>query len=157
LDVEPSVLIGRLAKAIHAVALLAIFSWLLTRLWKMPFFDREKSDEKAVERLFGETAFLMLAWLWMLAPTQNPWYWMWTMPFVAFARNPVWMWVSGATLLYYLRFWFSTLDPSVQLLGSPYGGEPFFDRIVVWVEHGILLLTLGLFHACRYRKARRTV
>lgn len=157
LDVEPSVLISRLAKAIHAVALLAIFTCLSTRLWKTPLSDSHQSAEMAVDRLFCETVFLMLAWLWMLVPTQNPWYWMWTMPFVVFACNPVWMWVSGATLLYYLRFWFSTLDPSVQMLGSPYSGEPFFDRIVVWVEHGIVLLALGLFRACRNWRVRRTV
>ena len=27
-------------------------------------------------------AFLVLAWFWLLSPTQNPWYWTWALPLV---------------------------------------------------------------------------
>jgi hypothetical protein len=85
--------------------------------------------------------FLMLAWFWMLIPTQNPWYWTWALPLVAFASWP-WLLVSGAALLYYLRFWFEYHFADQAVWPTPYSGAPFFDYVVVWVEHLPILLLL---------------
>jgi hypothetical protein len=39
------------------------------------------SDDPSV---WLESAFLTLAWFWMLSPTQNPWYWSWALPLLPF-------------------------------------------------------------------------
>ncbi|MEE8450924.1 MAG: hypothetical protein V3R99_03385 [Thermoguttaceae bacterium] len=85
------------------------------------------------------SAFLTIAWFWLLSPTQNPWYWIWAMPLVVFARSRVWLAVSGLVLVYYLRFW---LDyhwpdgavPDVSVPGIGYSGSLTFDYVVTWVE-----------------------
>ena len=93
-------------------------------------------------RCFLEAAFLTLAWFWLLAPTQNPWYWTWALPLIPFARNRVWLLMAGLVMIYYLRFWFAYQFPDVTLCGTPYVGKPFFDYVVTWFEFGPFLLLL---------------
>ncbi len=89
-----------------------------------------------------ESVFLCLAWLWFLSPTQNPWYWTWTLPFIVFARSRIWLLVSGFAFLYYLRFWLENRFAQTSLLGTPYSGEQFFDYVLVWFEHLPILFIL---------------
>ncbi len=91
-----------------------------------------------------EAAFLTLAWFWLLCPTQNPWYWLWALPLIAFARARSWLLVSGLVLVYYVRFWLSFHFADVDVLGTGYNGERFFDFVVTWVEFGPWFLLLGL-------------
>jgi hypothetical protein len=86
-----------------------------------------------------EAIFLALAWLWFLAPTQNPWYWTWALAFVPFSRNRIWLGVSTLTLIYYLRFWFLYYFPTTSILGTSMSGSAFFDFAVVWLEFGPFL------------------
>jgi len=88
-------------------------------------------------------AFLILAWLWLLSPTQNPWYWTWALPLVMFARCRAWLAVSGLVLTYYVRFWLIYHYPETPLLGTPYAGAAFFDYVVVWLEFAPWLLLLA--------------
>ncbi len=81
-------------------------------------------------------AMLTLAWFWLLLPTQNPWYWIWVLPLVPFARCRAWLVLSGLVLLYYLRFWLGYHWPDEPLLGTRYPGKPFFDYVFVWLEFG---------------------
>ncbi|NQT39454.1 MAG: DUF2029 domain-containing protein [Planctomycetes bacterium] len=97
-----------------------------------------------------EAAFLTVAWLWLLSPTQNPWYWTWAMPLVAFARGRAWLAVSGLALIYYLRFWLGYHLAEEPVLGTAYHGEAFFDFVVTWLEFGPWLIWLAL--AWWYRK-----
>lgn len=83
---------------------------------------------------FLEACFLTLAWLWLLSPTQNPWYWTWALPFVPFARSRLWLVVSGLVMTYYVRFWLQTHYPHPPALGTSYSGAEFFDFVVVPVE-----------------------
>lgn len=85
---------------------------------------------------FLEGVFLTLAWFWLLLPTQNPWYWIWALPFVPFARNRVWLAMSGCVLLYYLRFWLGYHWAETPVFGTGYRGHAFFDFVVSWVEFG---------------------
>ena len=80
-----------------------------------------------------ESAFLIVAWFWLLLPTQNPWYWTWALPLVAFTRNRSWLWLSGLALIYYSRFWFQYHFESIGDWGG-YQGVLIFDFIVVWFE-----------------------
>jgi hypothetical protein len=79
-------------------------------------------------------AFLTVAWFWLLLPTQNPWYWTWTLPFLPFARSRVWLAMSGLSFAYYLRFWLMYQFPTTPLAGTVYAGPMFFDYVVVWLE-----------------------
>ena len=100
-------------------------------------------------------AFLTLAWFWLLSPTQNPWYWCWAMPLVAFARNRAWLLVSGLALIYYLRFWLGYHWPDEPVLGSVYSGKLFFDYVVTWVEFAPWLLVLASVWALGRHERRR--
>jgi len=87
--------------------------------------------------------FLSIAWFWLLLPTQNPWYWIWAIPLLPFARSRAWIVVSGLAMLYYARFWFADDTLSVQLFGSLYQGTWIFDYLVVWIEYGPWFLWLA--------------
>ncbi|MFO7907387.1 MAG: hypothetical protein R6U98_32365, partial [Pirellulaceae bacterium] len=104
-------------------------------LWKA----RASDDPAAWLRV----AFLTLAWLWLLSPTQNPWYWTWALPLVMFGGSRAWLAVSGLVMIYYLRFWLVYHWPEQPLLGTPYAGAAFFDFVVTWIEFGPWFLWLA--------------
>ncbi len=113
------------ARAITAAAFIALALVLAYRAYREPTLP-----------VFLRSAFLTLAWFWLLSPTQNPWYWTWALPLVCFARGRAWLAVSGLVLAYYLRFWLSYHWPDSAVLGTSYRGESFFDFIVPWLEFG---------------------
>ena len=88
------------------------------------------------------TVFLTIAWFWVLAPTLNPWYWTWALPFVPFAGRRAWTPVSLLVLVYYLRFWLLYQFPESEVLGTSYQGEQFFHFVVAPLEHSLWLLWL---------------
>lgn len=94
------------------------------------------------DELWLRTVFLTLAWFWCLAPTLNPWYWTWALPFLPFAGRRSWAAVSLLVLAYYLRFWLLYQFPESQVLGTRYQGEQFFHFVVAPVEHGLWMLAL---------------
>lgn len=93
---------------------------------------------------FLEAAFLTTAWFWLLLPTQNPWYWTWSMPFLPFARGRAWLVMSGLAFLYYVRFWLAHHFLYVPVLGTSYRGPQFFDFFVVWIEFGLWFVWLAV-------------
>lgn len=83
-----------------------------------------------------EYGFLTVAWFWLLLPTLNPWYWLWAMPLISFAKNRTWLAISGLLFIYYLRFYFIAHFTGVEVVGFlPYDGALFFDYVLVWVEY----------------------
>lgn len=104
--------------------------------------------------VFLESAFLTLAWFWLLSPTQNPWYWTWALPLAAFARGRAWFLVAGLVLAYYLRFWLQAHYASTLVLGTGYVGPQFFDYVVVPLEFGPWLVLLTAFAARRHWLSR---
>jgi hypothetical protein len=126
----------------------AVFLILACRLasWAGPapigITDHESTDTVL------QAAFFTIAWFWLLLPTQNPWYLVWCLPFVAFARSRAWLALSGLAFTYYLRFWMTTQFPS-PLFGTPYPGPQFFDFIVTWLEFAPWLLWLMFDWAAR--------
>ncbi len=87
-----------------------------------------------------QAAFIVLAWSWMLGSAQNPWYVLWFLPLMPFARLRSWFLVPCLALIYYLRFWLVS-----QGEWNPATGEcPAFDYGAVWFEHGIVLVALAL-------------
>ena len=106
-------------------------------------------------RLFLEMTFLTIAWFWLLAPTQNPWYWTWALPMICFCRNPVWYLFAFTSLAYYLRFYCEYhLTGGEGKFGTPYAGTALFDFVVPILEFAPLLLMLMLVMLVRIsRKA----
>lgn len=99
--------------------------WICWRLW-----NRNSND------YFLCACFGSIAWLWFLSPTLNPWYWTWALPFIPFAKRREWLWISGLTMLYYLRFWFDYHYTNVNVFGTGYQGTQFFDYVVTCLEFG---------------------
>jgi hypothetical protein len=125
LHADPSRAAFLLARIITALAFLLILGILVWRA-------RLSIDPAAWLRV----AFLVLAWFWLLSPTQNPWYWTWALPLVMFARSRAWLAVSGLAMVYYLRFWLAYHWTDQPVLGTRYSGATFFDLVVTWIEFG---------------------
>ena len=104
---------------------------------------RQESDELRMKAIL-EGVFLILAWFWLLSPTQNPWYWSWCLPFVVFASSRVWLAVGGLVMTYYLRFWFLYQYGESEVWGSGYVGTDFFDFVIVWIEYAPWLAVLAV-------------
>ncbi|KLU07506.1 hypothetical protein RISK_000584 [Rhodopirellula islandica] len=99
---------------------------------------------------FCESAFLTIAWFWLLCPTLNPWYWTWALPLLPFTRSRVWLALSGLVFLYYLRFWLDAHFPTTAVLRSPYTGAAFFDFVVTWIEFGPWFVALAMGFLIRF-------
>jgi hypothetical protein len=94
-------------------------------------------------KLFLEILFLTIAWFWLLAPTQNPWYWTWALPLICFCRNPVWYLFAVTSLAYYLRFYCEYhLTEGGPKYGTPFAGTALFDFVVPVLEFAPLLVLL---------------
>jgi len=120
-----------LARVLTVTVFLAILFTLVWRVWK----SSNTADWLRV-------GFFVLAWLWLLSPTQNPWYWTWALPLVMFARSRIWLAVSGLVMVYYLRFWLTAHWPEQPVAGTSSSGAAFFDLVVTWFEYGPWLLCL---------------
>ncbi|MDK2972069.1 MAG: alpha,6-mannosyltransferase [Candidatus Sumerlaeota bacterium] len=84
-----------------------------------------------VDDLAGR-ALALAAALFLLSPTQFPWYSLWFLPLLAIRPHIGLLFYALTLPLYYLRF--------------RYAGEgiaPLFDNGVVWIEHGPVLLLLA--------------
>lgn len=122
-DVSDSTTAFRLARIITTCVFLVIAGLLAVRAWRVP-----------IHRM-PESCFLMLATFWLLLPTQNPWYWIWAMPLLPFARHRSWLLMSGCVTIYYLRFWFIQTWSDQPVLWTEYDGRKFFSFVVVWFEY----------------------
>ena len=112
-----------------------IVLWTCVRMWR--------HDHPLV---LLEMVFLTIAWFWFLAPTQNPWYWTWALPWLMFCRNRIWYVVAIVAMAYYLRFYFEyhgVVDSEESgLLGTPYSGTEFFDFIFPVLEFAPILVAV---------------
>lgn len=121
-------------------------------LWQMLLMFRgdgvkgsgESADQrsrKVIARSLSRLAWIMACFL-VLQPTVNPWYFVWIAPLACFTKNRGWVLVSGALLIYYLRFWFKSLSETWHFFGSDYTGVGLFDHLVVFVEFGLIVFLL---------------
>lgn len=78
--------------AIFLVVLFFVMKWLLG-----------KEDLLSLNK----AALVLLASVFFLAPTGNPWYYLWIFPFIFFLRLRALIIFSGLVFLYYLDFYFS--------------------------------------------------
>lgn len=126
-----------LARALTLAIFLFLTGWLCLITYRTPHD-------------FLGCCFLGVAWFWLLAPTQNPWYWTWVLPLAVYAKSRVWLGISGLTMAYYLRFWFlyqagPTEVNASGILGTHYRGVAFYDFVLTWIEFGpfLILLLMG--------------
>ena len=124
LNLSPKNVPFSLARVITAIMFITLAMWWAWR------------GSGAVDgQLLLECAFLTIAWFWLLAPTQNPWYWCWAVPLLPFARGRTWLAMSGLVLTYYLRFWLAAHWPEIPVAPTRYYGASLFDFGVVWGEY----------------------
>jgi len=100
-----------IARGVTAALLLGWIGWLCRR----PARDG---------RALCERALWIVAALFLLSPTQFPWYWLWLLPLLAVRPSPGLLVLTATLPLYYLRFRFAAL-----------GQAAWFDYGVVWLEY----------------------
>lgn len=82
-------------------------------------------SQRADVQSFFRASLFVLASLFFLAPTGNPWYFTWIFPFLYFQPLRSLLIFSGLVFLYYLDFYFS------------YRSEPQHFVWVQWIEYGV--------------------
>jgi hypothetical protein len=81
----------------------------------------------------GRQYLTVVAALFLLSPTQFPWYYLWLLPFLALNPNGPLIVYTALLSLYYLRPYFTSRSMT-----------PIFDHGIVWLEHGpVLVLLIG--------------
>ncbi|MEM8679005.1 MAG: hypothetical protein AAGF97_06620, partial [Planctomycetota bacterium] len=133
------------SRLLTGIAYLLTMGWILYRSWS--------SDE--VETWLN-AAFLVIAWFFLWGPTQNPWYWLWAMPLIPFARLKAWWGLSGLLFLYYARFWFEYHRTGIAVSGTRYEGAMYFHLVFVWFEFAPWFLLLCGEYWFRRRNITRT-
>ncbi len=88
-------------------------------------------------------ALLIVGAVFMLSPTQFPWYYLWMMPFLVVTPRWSLLVLTAMLPMYYLKFYYSALD-----------NVNFFHNRLVWVEYAPTLLLL-LWETARGVRGRR--
>jgi hypothetical protein len=83
------------------------------------------------EMAAGQQFLMATTLLFMLSPTQFPWYYIWLLPFLAIHPHPALILYAALLPLYYLR-------PLMEFYGRPH----IFDNGIVWIQHGPVLIWL---------------
>jgi hypothetical protein len=91
----------------------------------------------------GQQFLMAVTLLFMLSPTQFPWYYIWLLPFLALHPHPALIGYTALLPLYYLR-------PLMAHLGY----TDAFDVFIVWIQHGPVLIWLVWDWAVRRRWKR---
>lgn len=84
---------------------------------------------------------LAIGALFMLSPTQYPWYFLWLLPLLTLSPRPSLLLLTLMLPVYYLKFYYSAL-----------GEIDTFHNVVVWMEYAPVLL-VGAYELYRYRLA----
>jgi hypothetical protein len=105
------------------------------------WFARQKAGDAAD---VCERCLLIIAAMFLLSPTQFPWYYVWLVPFLAIRPRPSLLLLTVLLPLYYLRFY---LDAR--------GNKEFFDYGIVWLEY--VPVWLLLVREWYMRRQRRSV
>jgi hypothetical protein len=123
----------------------AFVLWLALRPWPAPrarvngrvMSGGGAPDHPPADSYLIEGVFSTLAVLFLLSPTANPWYLLWALPFLPWARQASWFLLPGLVLQYYLRFWFIYHYPAggPAVPGTNLDGYAFFDQVWLWVEY----------------------
>ena len=89
-----------LGKLILASVLLGVLIYLVLQ----PFSEDDSRDQ------IVRQVFILMAFIFLLSPVQNPWYLCWVVPFLCFHPWRSWILLTGLVGLYYLDFYFDYQD-----------------------------------------------
>ena len=103
----------------HAQRYTRYFVALLTIAWVL--YQSIKFD-KSLFDLFRRSLFIIAA-IFLISPTQFPWYYTWILPFLAVAPRFSLLILTTLLPLYYLRYYY-----------EPIGRLDLFNNYVVWIE-----------------------
>ena len=106
-----------LPRVLFAVVILCLALWVAKN-------TRPSEDE-------GRAYLAVVAALFVLSPTQFPWYYLWLLPFLALTPNPPLIFYTALLSMYYLRPYFTSRSMT-----------SIFDHGIVWLEHGPVLALL---------------
>lgn len=98
-----------------------------------------------------QASFLTIAWFWLLCPTQNPWYWTWGLPMIAFVRNRIWIAFGCVVFVYYTRFWLDAMYSDRLVPWTSHTGADFFDVFAPSIQFAPLLIALATTAFMRLR------
>ena len=110
------------AQIITRVVTAGILFMLILWIVKRDDQDRRETVRRCV---------LIIAALFLLSPTQFPWYALWMLPFLAVCPRTSLLILTALLPLYYVRFYFSAR-----------GMAEIFDKGIVWLEFGPVWLLL---------------
>ncbi len=97
-----------------------IFTLLILSAW-IAWLSR---NQPAAPSEFWERSLLIVAALFLLSPTQFPWYYLWVMPFLVIKPRFSLLLLGALLPLYYLRFYYAARD-----------NVGVFDYCIVWLEY----------------------
>ncbi len=80
-------------------------------------------SRNAAKRDFFEKCLLIVAFIFLVIPTQFPWYYTWILPFLVVKPRFSLLFLTVLLPLYYLRYYF-----------EPRGEIGLFTNVIVWVE-----------------------
>ncbi len=114
---------------------ITLMLWGLIVVYVLRLLWREPTSQQLVHQIF-----LVLAWFWLLAPTQNPWYWTWALPFLLPSHRIAWVGMSCVLFAYYVRFPLLYFEANGLVPGTSLSGWALFGDIIVWLEFAPLML-----------------
>ncbi len=122
---------GIVARSLAVILLAGWLAHLIRRPWRHP-------------AELAERCLLAIAGLFLLSPTQFPWYALWFMPFLAVRPRGSLLVLTVLLPLYYLRFHFASR-----------GNAALFDYGIVWLEFlPVWCLLLWEWRVARRREAK---
>ena len=117
----------------HAQRYTRIFVALIIIVWVL--YQTFKYDRTLLD-LFRRSLFIVAA-IFLIGPTQFPWYYTWMLPFLTFLPRFSLLFLTTMLPLYYLRYY---LEPSGRL--------DLFNNYVVWIE----FVPIWILIVLEYRK-----
>ena len=123
---------GALPRVLFAVVMLCLALWVAGN-------TRSPADA-------GRDYLTVVAALFVLSPTQFPWYYLWLLPFLTLNSNTPLILYTALLSVYYLRPYFTSRSMT-----------SLFDHGIVWLEHGpVLVLLIRQWWMSRKEKATGT-
>ncbi|MEM7396440.1 MAG: glycosyltransferase 87 family protein, partial [Verrucomicrobiota bacterium] len=113
---------------------------VIISIWVMALacaIKKPPSAESLVARCLA-----IMAFAFMFSPTQFPWYFIWSLPFLTLYPNRALLLLTALLPMYYLRFYFEDI-----------GQVDFFDNRLVWAQY-VPVLALLAWDGLQNRKKR---
>jgi hypothetical protein len=145
-------------------ALFMVFDWTIQTISK-PFSAAQNTTDWIVRILIGGVLLAWTVWncraqsktipelanrwvlitgaLFMLSPTQFPWYYLWVLPWLAIAPRYSMLVLTAMLPMYYLKFYYQAIDQ-----------VDFFHNRLVWLEYAPTF-ALIIWEFYRYTKEKR--